>query len=240
MANKFDGDTYIQDKVKEVLYNSAAQGSIKIVLSKNIPIKILWIVCLLATISICSYMVIEGVFAFFNYDVTTKIRYISEIPTHFPAVTICNKHRFSSSKGYEFLVNKINKKEIPDIFNISKLPSVDKQVKIDTLLNSFNLKNLTNSELRSLGNNLSTILISCYFDNDLCDAADFDWYFDNRFGGCYKFNSGFNKSILSSKHSGTSFGLSLTLFASIPETLKTLYSNIGIIVKLDNSSYTGI
>ena len=240
MANKLDSDTYIQDKVKEVLYNSAAQGSIKIILSKNISIKILWTICLLATISICSYMVVEGVFAYFNYDVTTKIRYISEIPTRFPTVTICNKHRFSSWQAYDFLTSKINKKETPDIFNISKIASVDKQVKIDTLLNSLNLKNLTNSELRSLGNNLSTIMISCYFDNEICNAADFDWYFDNRLGGCYKFNSGLNKSILSSKHSGTSFGLSLTLFASIPEILKTLYSNIGMIVKLDNSSYTGI
>jgi hypothetical protein len=44
---------------------------------------------------------------------------------------------------------------------------------------------------KSYGLTLEHMLIKCTFDEQNCEPTDFVWYYDNNFGNCYKYNSGF-------------------------------------------------
>jgi hypothetical protein len=69
-----------------------------------------------------------------------------------------------------------------------------------------------------LGHELEDILIKCTFNYKLCSLSDFSWSFDDVYGNCYSFNSGFYSNGTKEPNakgtpiSGSEFGLQLTLY----------------------------
>ena len=60
--------------------------------------------------------------------------------------------------------------------------------------------------------------MSCYFNNEICNASDFTWKFDPLYGNCYEFNSNANAA----KYSmipGWINGLMLELYVNFNENL---------------------
>ena len=66
-------------------------------------IRIMWIILVLIATGSSCYMVYRAINSYLQYEVTTQIRTIKEIPTTFPRVTICNINPLI--KGKEALTN---------------------------------------------------------------------------------------------------------------------------------------
>ncbi len=69
----------------------------------NIASKLLWSVSILISGGFCSFLIIQTLFNFLNYEVITKVQVVNKIPFEFPKVTICSSSAFTTSKAIQFL-----------------------------------------------------------------------------------------------------------------------------------------
>jgi len=113
----------MREYMKDALYNSVAQGILKITFHHNWIIKIFWLLTLLLTLGVCIWQIVLLVFSFLEANVTTVTRSYYENPTKFPTVTICDKSFFTTDFGLEFVQETMrqNKIDFDGIFNASNL-----------------------------------------------------------------------------------------------------------------------
>jgi hypothetical protein len=244
MDSKKKDEHCIQVLMKNILYNSLCQAIIKLFEKSHISLKIILFFFILSSISLASYMVIQTILDYFSYEVTTTSRVIYETPSYFPKVTLCNQNMFTTEYAYEFA------KSINSSWNIytnkDSLNNMSFTEQFDTRVYFYNLAlgnafnpNFSDVNRRKLGHNFDEILLSCYFNNQMCNASDFTWKFDPLYGNCYEFNYDPN-DIKQSTIPGWINGLMLELYVNFNENLNefnSVYGGIGAIVRLDNSSY---
>ena len=103
----------------------------------------------------------------------------------------------------------------------------------------------SDKDKQRLGQSIQDFMIECKFNDVFCNVSeDFIWYFDNIYGNCYKFNSGFNTKgepieLKKSSQPGKFYlGLKMTLFESMPKILERIsYAGTGFMIKLDNDTF---
>ena len=79
----------IKDLISENLSNEAIQASLKILFSTHKLIKIFWTICILVSMGLCSYLVVQSILTYLAFGVITTTTNIVENPTDFPKITIC-------------------------------------------------------------------------------------------------------------------------------------------------------
>jgi hypothetical protein len=209
----------IKENLKEVLYNSLAQATIRLFLTPHIIHKLFLVIFILCSSSMASFLVIQSIIQYYTYGVSTTSRNIYETPTLFPKVTLCNYNRFTTK--YSF--NLIQK------------------------LNVTNVENLLQSQHKLFSHKLNDILFFCLFNGKYCDASDFTWTYNEQYGNCYTFNSGFNSSAnKESNMAGPLYGLQLVFYINVYEKLLNLMfgsmpliTNLGALIQIgNNSKYT--
>lgn len=89
------------EKLNETCYmlllNSTAHGISNLIRTRNISIKIMWLIFLLASISVGLYYTISNIIDFLNYNTVTTIEVINEQQSEFPTVSLCGFPRFTKS-----------------------------------------------------------------------------------------------------------------------------------------------
>ncbi len=201
---------------KETFQTPLAMAVTNIVFTPHWPLKLFLFIFVLVSSGLASYTVIQSIMAYFNYDVTTTSRTLYETPTLFPKVTFCNVNKYTTEYG----VTLAEKKK-----NVYKLSSEEK---------------------RKLAHDLRDILLECKFNQYTCSASDFTWSFDESYGNCYEFNSGFDSSgnATSLKQSNIAYplyGLKLTFYVNFYENLLNNpfdYKGLGGVLRIGNSSYS--
>lgn len=78
--------------LKDWLRYSKTHGLDRLLLSKNLPLRLIWTLSLLCSVSLCSFLIARIVSDFLRFEVKSRIRevYREEIP--FPRVIICNSN----------------------------------------------------------------------------------------------------------------------------------------------------
>ena len=249
--NKPRNASVFKEIVIDVWGTSTMHGLSKVIKSKSWSLKIMWLLCLFIGIGSFAKFSLNSVSDFLDYEVTTKIRRIYETPTIYPTISICNKNKFTTDFGIDTIKSTLEYFKYPDLFNfsvLSHLPLEDRYRDSDNALfragnavSEFSVENK-----KKLGHSIEEFMIECKFDDVFCNITeDFVWYFDNIYGNCYKFNSGFNSkgepvALKKSSQPGKFYlGLKMTLFDSMPDILERIsYAGTGFMIKLDNSSFT--
>jgi len=211
----------IKKNLKEVLYNSLAQATIRLYLTPRLIHKLFLVVFILCSSSLASFLVIQSILQYYTYGVSTTSRNIYETPTLFPKVTLCNYNRFTTKYSFD-LIQK---------------------------LNVSNVENLLPSQHKLFSHKLDDVLFFCLFNGKYCDAGDFTWAYNEQYGNCYTFNSGFdsngNKSddIKESNIAGPLYGLQLVFYINVYEKLldlmfgsMPLITNLGALIQIGNNS----
>ena len=238
--------------LKENLQNEMTAGFLKIAYSPRLILKLFWALSLTITLGLTAYLVIESVLAYLSFNVATTARTVSETPTLFPKVTVCNYNPFQTEYSVHF-ISEINQSVAPnsDIFNQTQMSMLNFTEKSDlftiiyTAATSKMLStHFSDEQRKKLGHSLEDILMTCSFNGESCSASDFIWKFDKYFGNCYVFNSGFNSSghrveLKQSYIAGSSFGLKIGFYTGFYEnlTLFTALGSKGAYVRIENSSY---
>jgi len=202
--------------LQETLYNSLSQAIIKIFFSPHFILKLFLSLFVIVTSGLASYLAIESTMNYFTYGVTTTSRTVYEAPTLFPKVTFCNANKFTTKYSRKFFQNH------PKYVSFEYVPD---------------------GERKDISHDLNDVLVHCSFNREECNASDFTWSYDERYGNCYTFNSNFASDgsqvdLKKTSISGSDFGLQLSLYVNIYEELLEYVNNSGAIIRIGNSSYS--
>jgi hypothetical protein len=231
----------LMDLLKEHLTNEMNAAIFISIETSHIILKTFLVIFLLVAYGLAAYTTIELILTYLQYDVTTTSRTIYETPSVFPKVTFCNLSPFTTRSGLEYYVNQLfSDSQLTNLSYNSKFLNAmaSKVFAFDRALNS------NDSVKKSISHSLEDVLIGCKFNYQSCTSADFTWEFDNFYGNCFSFNSGFNSSghkvdLKMSSLAGSSYGLQLDLYVNSYENL-TLFNSVmsgkGIIIRIDNQT----
>jgi len=184
--------------VHDVLAESTMHGLSKAIKAKHWLLKVTWLAFLATSMGFFAKFSLNSCSNFFDYEVTTKIRRIYESPTIFPTVSICMKNKFTTDFGIDTIKKSIEYYKYPNLFNFSVLTSMTLEERYRDSDNAvFRAGNVVTDfdvdDKKKLGHSLNDFLIECKFDDVFCNVSnDFVWYFDNVYGNCWRYNSGFN------------------------------------------------
>ena len=243
---------FIKKNLIESLSNTTTHGIPKIMKSDNRFTQIMWLLFVVGSSALCGGLIAESVISYLEYDVNTKIRSISDLPTIYPTITVCNKFMFTTEFAYEYLKNITTEYGLTNIFDYSENGtmsqlSIDNQTEkiLETKFYAATVavsKRFSDEDRKKLGSSIESFIIGCKFAEKLCSLSDFIWKFDNFQGNCFKFNSGFDEygnpnELRMPTRSGRIYGLTLLLYVDMVDELKTVFPNIGATIKIDNNSY---
>lgn len=200
--------------------SSSSHGIPNIASTDNLLIRLIWIVCFCISLGYCSILLIQTLFDYLANPVYINIQVIEDIPTLFPAISICNLNPFRTDDPaikaeFDYLVSQNNLSTA----NGGLLFYLDSSSKlIKSYVSRFNVE-----KKKSYGHELKDMLLDCRFNADICTHQDFEWFYDFDYGNCYKFNADSKKFV---SVSGSRAGLLIELIiknhsSSEPFILKT-------------------
>jgi hypothetical protein len=204
----------------------------------NIILKIIWLCCFLACGSYCISSMVRTLQDYLTYPSYISTEIIQQVPTKFPAITICNLKTVNITRSYSYL-NLVNTAgQISQYSSLLEYMISDQYTVRSTINND---KNLTETKRRELGFEMKDMLISCYYNYKPCDANDFTYLFDPLHGNCYTFNKGVydngtNYDIKKLSITGPLYGLILELYLGNPILDTTLDFNDGVLISIHNQS----
>ena len=215
------------ETTKEKLSDSTIHGCAAFFRSEYWTVRFMWLICGLAMIGYCIYMVYMSLTEYFSYSVTVDINRVHELPATFPAVTICNLNPFNEKYAYNFLINKAPQLEC---FNNTDGNVFAECIGTNDTNHAFNIfvdklkriiasSHLTPYEQWYNGFDLSLdMLLSCSYNGFTCTANDFTKFWSNMYGNCFTYNHGTSKNtsndtsnLLKTSVTGEEYGLHLEL-----------------------------
>ena len=221
-----------------VLKDSTGHGYPNILRTKRNVVRLMWSVFFLSSAAFCSYLVVRGILAYMQNEVTSKIRLVNKSSLTFPMITLCNSKPFMTRSAYDYTIE-----------HFLKLNDSNNQYVESDQLKSVLFGNYTNSS--SIANFLEYSGKDVYlFQNQLADPSfnqtllsaigltrdefflfkTYDGsslsndyvvpYYDPYYGNCFTINSGLLQNgsgipLLSQAGSGEANGLILINFIDV-------------------------
>ena len=176
------------DKIKSIIKKRLETSSIIVFLhlfqNELKIVKYFWVVCFLLSSSWCSWFIVRSISDYMNYNVVTKTIIKHKTGLRFPVIGICNLNPFLTDHSRYFLKTAF-KTETPDQKHYFKA------IRYANYFNGTVSK--SRFDRRKMGQNLSEFILACSFAYFNCDLEqDFEYYYDSKYGNCYRYNSGRN------------------------------------------------
>ena len=228
--------------VEELITVSTIHGLPNIVRSERKLTKMLWFIFTLISASLCFYLVVRSVFDYLSFDVTTKIRYINEVPAMFPTITICNSNPFVTKFSANYLDFILVNSSVFDTENntFTNQNLIDNFDRALYVAQSYaKSEYFSDEQKKALGYSLTDMIISCKYDYFECDLSEFVWFYDFMRGNCFTFNLGINSSgqeipFKTVSKADKPDGFILELYIGRSDKIKTLTKNKGVNIKIHN------
>lgn len=204
----------IVELMKKSSLISKTHGLDRLVLSRNITMRVIWIACLLISTGVCSYLISQSILQYFDYEVDSRIRevHLEEIP--FPEVLICNVNPLVTPTANKFIQDyflenfNIIISKYSDLFN-SILEGFIPPDELDYILYTTYNPQFNISLKKSFG--YWNYHIECNFLGLNCQT---EWYYDPSYGNCLRVNS------IKNVYQPNS-GLSIVMFTGVPDEAET-------------------
>ena len=238
-GNKSLSET-IRKETIECVESLTTHGLPNLSRTKYTFIKIMWLVLTISSAGVSVYFITETLSEYAEYSVTTEVRLInSEESLEFPTISICNKNRFSTNYSID-LVNDLIKSKYNRSFE-DYFHSTYSDLKLSLLVKSFlqdnDIKyifsNIEINEREKFTLSLKDSLINCRFMDQNCSHLDFEWFFNSKYGNCYKFNA---NGLKNSTNVYKDNGLIIELFLNHPKELDILDYEKGLFVSIDSKN----
>ena len=207
--------------------------------------RLIWTLVFASFSGMTSLILVNNIIAYFQYNVVSSIKVVSENPTVFPTVTFCDSNPFTTQQA-ELVINEayvaLITQNTSGITNIDQIISVESYMTYALLF--VNAPEFRDEQRKLLGFNLSELVQSCTFNGISCDFAnDFHWTFHSVYGNCFQFNSGLNMrnesvSLKQTTLEGQRFGLVLELGPMMNKNEKSLViKSQGLKMFIHNASF---
>ncbi|CAF0901340.1 unnamed protein product [Brachionus calyciflorus] len=197
--------------------------------NEHIILKIMWSICLIASLGYCCRILTSSINDYYEYRVLTTFEIVQESSNLFPVITICNLNEYDLSKNTNLLNMSNYLIENTDDKDLNPKETFEKIKK------EF-LKNANITELEETRFKLNDMLISCNFNEIKCDLTDFTLIKNELYGNCYSFNMAKNESIRSTSKYGPKYGLQMEFYIGHPESSSPTSLTSGAILFINNQS----
>ena len=236
--------------ISDTIQNSTSHGLPKMVNNMHIGLKIMWAFFLLASTASCIYLITIGFISYYQYNTYISSSELQEIPTKFPAITICNSKFINKVTAADYInSSSVIQSDLASMVSWASNLTVYGQYFWKAFFETYILQatvsgdsNFTTTQKSSLSYQLSDMLLVCRYNWVTCKASDFSLVLDPLYGNCYTYNSGKDASgatvsIQNMSVPGANYGLSIELFTGDP-TLQSKYEykGDGFVVFVHNQS----
>jgi hypothetical protein len=181
---------------------------------KELSLRIFWMIVVFICSSYAVVTFIAKVNLFYNYKVNLVFGRYQEMPTKFPAITICNQNPFNEQFAFKYIKDKFNYNADYGIYNADPEYIFDAEL-MQFFFESYGHKQTVNILKRALINDINQtdlsnisydldtdMLISCQYNGHLCSETNghFKRFWNNIYGNCYTFNNGNNSYLTGNQH----------------------------------------
>ncbi len=211
--------------------NSTAHGITR-VLSEEKPklIRLMWLFLFIGSSVYCCYSIISSLIDYLEYEVLINIEVEKDILAEYPIVSICNLNQYSTNQSIEYVENVLNENNL----KFSQNQSLNEQIDFMNQIVKSNIKYNTSDQIKKkLTLPLDKMLISCLFAAANCSSRDFQWFYSNEYGNCFRYNFDPSRKRFQTRH-GKYYGLRLELY--VGETLNLLTTHTGVHVFINNNT----
>jgi hypothetical protein len=220
--------------IKNTCLNSTCHGLSNIITTKNIFLRIVWILAVLVSMNASCFFVFKTIYEYFDYNVVTKLSSHNTRTQEFPMVRICNKNFFATKDAERF---------VDDFDYLSE--NENDQFRHDLIYYFFykiksSLASSGNITLKqSMGFKIDESFMNASFHSKPIQDYEkyFKWTFDNFYGNCFDFNSLESESneTKAVKISGPANGLVFTYFIGNNEKYSDSTTK-GAIIMIQNNT----
>ena len=176
--------------------------------TERICLRLFWLAMLLVSASVCLMLAVKSIEEFARYEVTTKMRMITDQEAIFPVITICSLNPFTTPYADELFA------EAGVVNSLSNMWLLDKYAQETTG------QRLGETQRMS---NFADLMVSCSMSLKDCSVNDFQPMIHPVYGNCYRFNSGLNVSLhsvplVNVTIGGSALAFHLDLYAGFTDT----------------------
>jgi hypothetical protein len=101
--NKKNGaENSVKSKLTTWFERSTIHSFPNIVQANSIFLQVLWAIAFSACLAWCTFVTVKIALGYYSYATTISVSYMTETPTNFPAVTICNTNALTQARSLEF------------------------------------------------------------------------------------------------------------------------------------------
>ena len=221
----------------ECVETLSTHGLPNLMRTKYIFIKLMWLLLTILSAGFSVFFILKTLAEYAEYHVTTEVRLINpEEPLEFPTISICNKNRFTTNYSIELLTDLLKEN-----FNLSFADLLHHSDQNRTFLikyffekneSKYLFSNIEINEREKYGLSLKDALHYCQFDNKDCNHLDFEWFFNSKYGNCYRFNSNGLKKVKSDQDNG----LVLVFVSKNPKEIDALGFQNGLVISIDSKN----
>jgi hypothetical protein len=219
------------DKIKQETSDSiqglTTHGIPNLFRTNHVSFRFVWIFLTFGSACATAVFLTQTILEFLQFNVSTEVRLVDADAMELPTITICNKNKLSTNLSIDFM-NKIIEKESlkpakRDNYDFDIKNSVRFELKYDQAKYIF--ADIPFEMREKMTKSIQDMLIECKFDMKSCNASDFEWIFNAKYGNCYRFNAKRNGFV---KRANSEFGLILNLYLGQPPELDYLGLEKGI------------
>jgi acid-sensing ion channel 5 len=183
----------IKSKIKsanlESLQALTIHGIPHLIRTKFLLIKIIWIILLLASTCLSIYFIIQTLNEFFDYNVTTEVRLKEEVEFVFPAVTFCNKNKFSTNYSLSHLESTLENFKINyTMRHLNEITRLEMKLLFRFYPANFLFEDLNIEQRKNMTQSLNEMFIFGSYDYYILNQEHFEWIYNRKYGNCYTFN----------------------------------------------------
>ena len=222
--------------------STSTHGIPNIIKNHHYFIKLMWIVCFLACFGYMTFGLVNIIQDYLSYEPITKMEFIRKSSLEFPTVTICNKSPLNTNDENFFKFKNIFDGWKQNFYGkVKGTQNINNYMILFQQFSKLKVFILSNNEKKKISYSIDDMLINCQFNSIACSKNDFEYYYTNSYGNCYKFNSGLdwnnNKiDIKSSTNPGRQNALNFILYTGKPNDEYLFQKSDGIILFIHNST----
>lgn len=226
---KKQNEIKLSEKLRNWCEKTTFHAVPNIATNEQVPLKIMWSICLIASVGYCCRILTSSIIDYYEYRVLTTFEIVQESTTYFPAITLCNLNEFDLSK------NKNLSDLARSLSESSTNSNLDPKARLEEIKKEF-LKINDSSLLEKSRFTLKDMLVSCNYNELKCNEKDFRLVKNELYGNCYLFNSNNSQSVLSTSKYGPKYGLQLELFIGLEESSSPMSATQGAILFINNQT----
>lgn len=231
----------VLEELKRASLETTGHGLPRIILAQRAYLKILWLIFLILSMSLCVFMIYRSISQYVDFGVTSQISRVNQAEMTFPAISICNVNPLISKSGSYYVQSFYETKYNITLNYYSDLSDLIFNGKIeyetDWLIYQTYHPDFPDETRSNFGFYVKQMLSYCETTNFKCRRDDFERYYDPIYGNCFKFNGNASKPLYKIRQEGHGFYIEIFMGISDDDKFITLFHQLksrGAVIIIDD------